>query len=751
MAYTFNDFLGAANSSKMLGRFSNDDLKIAQNKPEYGLAMLRLYQDYDGAVSPEAQLLTQTVMDQLRSSYGADGATLSGLRLAPYDQDLMMPSAATTPVPNSAAAAGSTRVAGGGYRTNVSVQPAYGAGGKSPTVKIPGVSGAHSTAPGVPENTAPTVDVTPGEGANTTIGSGQTVTETVQAPNQQGNLPAQSATQQIPTTVPTAPEYNISAPLDPVQPDSEGQLPVAPEQEQQAAAGVLQELAGYPGFSYAGQPGHQEAIDGVVNYGGFTYENEDAYKAAMGGIVSPGDFQYSEEQAYRDKLDAAMNPGRFQYGNEQGYRDSMGKIQNYGDFSSDRTAQKDAALDAYLNGDPFAYVNAEQKNQMLQDALDHATTPYENEALYQMLLQQAASGKGFSYNPNTDPGMQAYRRAYLREGQRAAADALGQVAAATGGVPSSYATQAAQQAAGYYAAKLADKVPELEQQAYNRYLNEQAQKLQVLGELRADRADKYGMDQDAYNRKLTNYELLSADEQDAYQKYLDSEEKKVRAYEMLSAEEAADYEKWLNSFNQYLTQHQLIGADREDAYQKWLNEYNQSVDALNMISADRADAFEKWMTKYQMDLNAYETLSSDRADSYNKWQDGYDKRLDAYQISTAERDQAYQKWKDEYGILASNYEMLSAEEARKFEEWLVKEQLRREDEAKAVAEYAAGGVSEEEKAVLAGMYPDGVVTTQEEWDDLLQDYTEEQLAELGLVLQLPDDAGTKAETAGTTK
>lgn len=75
----------------------------------------------------------------------------------------------------------------------------------------------------------------------------------------------------------------------------------------------------------------------------------------------------------------------------------------------------------------------------------------------------------FEYDYTTDPLYGVYKKEYTREGQRASADALAQAAAMTGGVPSSYANMVGQQAGNYYASQLADKIPELRQQAYNEY------------------------------------------------------------------------------------------------------------------------------------------------------------------------------------------------------------------------------------------------------------------------------------------
>lgn len=103
----------------------------------------------------------------------------------------------------------------------------------------------------------------------------------------------------------------------------------------------------------------------------------------------------------------------------------------------------------------------------------------------------------FSYDVETDPVFSAYKKQYTREGQRATQDALGNVAASTGGIPSSYAAAAATQAGDYYASQLTDKVPELYQQAYNRYLND-------LNQWNTDRSFAYGQYIDELNQQTAN-------------------------------------------------------------------------------------------------------------------------------------------------------------------------------------------------------------------------------------------------------
>lgn len=101
---------------------------------------------------------------------------------------------------------------------------------------------------------------------------------------------------------------------------------------------------------------------------------------------------------------------------------------------------------------------------------------YEDE---QQKLIDALSG-GFSYDGDGD--WQSYRQAYLRQGRRAYENSLGAAAANTGGIASTAAVTAAQQAQNYYNAAAADKKAELRQQAYENVL---AGREQAVSELTA--------------------------------------------------------------------------------------------------------------------------------------------------------------------------------------------------------------------------------------------------------------------------
>ena len=115
----------------------------------------------------------------------------------------------------------------------------------------------------------------------------------------------------------------------------------------------------------------------------------------------------------------------------------------------------------------------------------------------------------FKYDPYADPLYSSFKKTYTREGRRASEDTMAQAAAMTGGIPSSYAVMAGQQAGNYYAGQMADKIPELEQMAYNRYLQDQNKRLELINLMRGERDT-------AYDRHLDDISYLQGEEDRAF-------------------------------------------------------------------------------------------------------------------------------------------------------------------------------------------------------------------------------------------
>ncbi len=105
-------------------------------------------------------------------------------------------------------------------------------------------------------------------------------------------------------------------------------------------------------------------------------------------------------------------------------------------------------------------------------------------------------GPTFNYDYRDDPSYQQYRQQYVRNGQLAMQDTMGQAAGLTGGYGSSYSQNVGQQAYQGYMNQLNAVVPELYQNAYNRYLNDYSNQ---YNEWR----DKYSADLDAYKAQLS--------------------------------------------------------------------------------------------------------------------------------------------------------------------------------------------------------------------------------------------------------
>ena len=150
----------------------------------------------------------------------------------------------------------------------------------------------------------------------------------------------------------------------------------------------------------------------------------------------------------------------------------------------------------------------------------------------QSKTDQILNRADFSYDPATDPLYSQYRKQYIREGRRATEDTMAAAAAMSGGLPSSYAATAAGPQGNYYASQLTDKIPELYQLAYNRYLAEDQlnrSDLSMLQGLEDSDYNKwynklnfdYNAYNDKYNRLLNTLNAAQGMQSDAWNRYRD--------------------------------------------------------------------------------------------------------------------------------------------------------------------------------------------------------------------------------------
>lgn len=107
------------------------------------------------------------------------------------------------------------------------------------------------------------------------------------------------------------------------------------------------------------------------------------------------------------------------------------------------------------------------------------------------LWERVVNAPEFSYNAESDPVYQSYKDMYTREGQRAMQDTLAALSIDAGG-ENSWAVSAAAQAQNRYMQELADKVPELYNLAYDRYMSERNADMNKLALARDMENTDYG-------------------------------------------------------------------------------------------------------------------------------------------------------------------------------------------------------------------------------------------------------------------
>lgn len=173
---------------------------------------------------------------------------------------------------------------------------------------------------------------------------------------------------------------------------------------------------------------------------------------------------------------------------------------------------------------------------------------YENAFAQQQkdLLDRILNREGFSWSKETDPQWSSYKKSYLREGDRATANALAQASAASGGRPSSHAVNAATQAGDYYATKLNDVIPTLYQQAYERYLDEYNMKLKDLNTVNQQ-------EQLDYAKYLDRLGQFNTDRGFAYQNYADDYDRLRSQLADVQGQDQIDYARYLDEASRQQT------------------------------------------------------------------------------------------------------------------------------------------------------------------------------------------------------
>lgn len=189
------------------------------------------------------------------------------------------------------------------------------------------------------------------------------------------------------------------------------------------------------------------------------------------------------------------------------------------------------------------------------------------------ILNSILNREAFSYDMNEDMLYQQYKDAYMRQGQQAMRDTMGNASAMTGGYGSTYAQTVGSQAYDQYLAGLNDKVPELYDLAYQKYLNEGNEMYNQLGVLQDLDTTDYARYRDTVSDYYTNRD------------YYNNRYNQEYGYDYGQYQDELAQENWEEQFEYQKEQDALAQENWQAQF-----DYQKEQDALAMALAQQKAA-----------------------------------------------------------------------------------------------------------------------------------------------------------------
>ena len=223
----------------------------------------------------------------------------------------------------------------------------------------------------------------------------------------------------------------------------------------------------------------------------------------------------------------------------------------------------------------------------------------------------------FSYNYQDDPLYQMYAEQYTNKGQQAMQDTLGQMAARTGGLASSYAGSAAQQSYNNYMSELAAKIPELQQIAYNMYRDEGNDMYNRLNVLMGLENQDYNRYNDAYNKAYNQYGDRYNKAWNEYnlgynQAWNQYNTEYNHAMDKYNADYNANKEAYDKSYNEALTAYDIANTNAQKDYDR---RYNEALTAYDIANTNAQKDYDR---RYNEALTAYDIYNTNAQKDYDR-------------------------------------------------------------------------------------------------------------------------------------
>lgn len=208
----------------------------------------------------------------------------------------------------------------------------------------------------------------------------------------------------------------------------------------------------------------------------------------------------------------------------------------------------------------------------------------------------------FSYDINKDALYKQYAEKYMRQGQMAMMDTMGQAAMLSGGYGNSYAQSVGQQAYQSELQNLNDIVPQLYELAYGKYQQEGEDMLNAITLLEQERANEYSDYTTQYDKLLKEAEMYD---------------------QMATNQYDADVKAWEND----LSYSDLVNSAAEDKL--WQYGYRRTDMDDNVIFVDKKTGEEITVAK---GTNPF-TNTSNKDIQYGTFNNGYQpNNVDGYEL-----------------------------------------------------------------------------------------------------------------------
>lgn len=268
--------------------------------------------------------------------------------------------------------------------------------------------------------------------------------------------------------------------------------------------------------------------------------------------------------------------------------------------------------------DKYASQQGLKKSYEAIEAPKAYESPYSSQI--DSLLDELMNTKRFSYNPESDPSFQAYRDIYTKQGDRAFTNAMGEASALTGGRLNSWAMTAGSQARDVWNDRLMERIPELEQLAYQMYMGDINQKLQNLNALR-------NLDQTSYNRHRDTVGDYQANRQFEYGVSRDdrADYEADRRYNYDVNRDKIRDEQWEREFDYKVTRDKVLD-------EQWLKEFDANERQKIIENAQRNRQISVSEANYLLNKSEHE-WSKDPNNPDNRYKEAQIQNMSTKKVS----------------------------------------------------------------------------------------------------------------------